>query len=602
MARQPQLLDRWGNPIERKVLTTEVAAATLGGVRSPLPGYPADGLNPLRLAQILREADAGDPLRYLELAEVIEERDLHYLGVLSTRKRSVAQIEISVEAGSDDPLDQSIAEMVRDWLARDELADELFDILDAIGKGYSFTEILWDTSEGQWMPRWLEWRDPRWFRPARKDLTTPLLIDDNGQEVPLPGGKFIHAVIRGKSGLPVRSGLARVASWAWMFKAFTQRDWSIFAQTYGQPLRLGKWAPGASEADKDTLFRAVANIAGDCAAIIPESMSIEFVETGSVGSSVDLYERRADWLDRQISKAVLGQTTTTDAVSGGHAVAQEHRQVQEDIERADARALAGILNRDLVRPWVQLEYGPREHYPRIVIARPEAEDLDRLARSLGVLVPLGLKLRFGTDEVVTTLLLNFVVLMFVSMMIEGPMKDPLAFGWPQSVPVPDNTLLGKLVARTRLHAGLMIALALAVAVWWVQARTVFGMRSRAAGLNARAAAFAGVPLGRTLAMVACLSGGLAGLAGAIEVMGVKGYVTTDLSPNYGYSGIVIAMLANLNPIGVIGAALFSAVMFVGADSMSRALGVPSYIADVTVALSLLTMLIALFFTQYRIRR
>ena len=110
-----------------------------------------------------------------------------------------------------------------------------------------------------------------------------------------------------------------------MFKAFTQRDWSIFAQTYGQPLRLGKWAPGASEADKDTLFRAVANIAGDCAAIIPESMSIEFVETGSVGSSVDLYERRADWLDRQISKAVLGQTTTTDAVSGGHAVAQEHR-------------------------------------------------------------------------------------------------------------------------------------------------------------------------------------------------------------------------------------------------------------------------------------
>ena len=104
MARQPQLLDRWGNPIERKVLTTEVAAATLGGVRSPLPGYPADGLNPLRLAQILREADAGDPLRYLELAEVIEERDLHYLGVLSTRKRSVAQIEISVEAGSDDPL------------------------------------------------------------------------------------------------------------------------------------------------------------------------------------------------------------------------------------------------------------------------------------------------------------------------------------------------------------------------------------------------------------------------------------------------------------------------------------------------------------------
>ncbi|REC55052.1 ABC transporter permease [Rhodosalinus sediminis] len=225
-----------------------------------------------------------------------------------------------------------------------------------------------------------------------------------------------------------------------------------------------------------------------------------------------------------------------------------------------------------------------------------------LAGTLLLLVPVTLKLRFGVDEVVTTLLLNFVAILFVSMMIEGPLRDPLAFGWPQSMPAPDAALLPKLLERTRLHAGLLIALALAVAVWWVQARTVFGMRARAAGLNARAAGFAGVPLARTLALVGCLSGGLAGLAGAIEVLGVKGYVTTDLSPNYGYSGIVIAMLANLNALGVIAAALFSAVMFVGADSMSRALGIPSYIADVTVALSLLTMLVAIFLTQYRVRR
>ena len=219
-----------------------------------------------------------------------------------------------------------------------------------------------------------------------------------------------------------------------------------------------------------------------------------------------------------------------------------------------------------------------------------------------LLLPLGLRLKFGVDEVVTTLLLNFVAVLFVSLMIEGAMKDPLAFGWPQSVPVPEAAELPRLMARSRLHAGLLIALAMAVVVWWLQSRTVFGMRARAAGLNPRAAAFAGVPLGRTLVAVACLSGGLAGLAGAIEVMGVKGYVTTDLSPSYGYSGIVIAMLAHLNPIGVIGAALFSAVMFVGADSMSRALSIPSYIADVTVSLSLLTMLVAIFLAQYRIRR
>jgi phage gp29-like protein len=395
MARTPQLLDRWGNPVRRQNLSTEVAAPTLGGIRSPISGYPGDGLNPIRLAHILRAADQGDPIEYLELAETIEERDPHYLGVLGTRKRSVSQIEVTVEAASDDPEDVEIADMVRDWLKRDELTDDLFHILDCIGKGYSFTEILWDASEGQWQPARLERRDPRHFRFARHDLATPMLIDHHGQEVPLEPFHFIYANIPAKSGLALRSGLARVASWGWMFKAFTQRDWAIFTQTYGQPLRVGKWHQGATEDDKNTLFRAVANIAGDCAAIIPDTMSLDFIESKNVGSSSDHYKARADWLDQQISKAVLGQTATTDAIAGGHAVGQEHRQVQEDIETADARALAGILNRDLIRPWVMLERGPRRKYPRIKIERPKVEDIAGMTSALGKLVPLGLKVQMS---------------------------------------------------------------------------------------------------------------------------------------------------------------------------------------------------------------
>jgi simple sugar transport system permease protein len=225
-----------------------------------------------------------------------------------------------------------------------------------------------------------------------------------------------------------------------------------------------------------------------------------------------------------------------------------------------------------------------------------------LAGMVLLLIPLWLRLRFSVDEVVTTLLLNFVAVLFVSMLIDTVLKDPTAFGWPQSQSVADAATLPKLLTRSRLHLGLVIAVALAIILHFVQSRTVFGMQSRAAGLNPSGAVFAGVPLGRTLVIVACISGGLAGLAGAVEVMGVKGYVTTDLSPGYGYSGIVVAMLANLNPLGVVLAALFTATMFVGADGMSRAMGIPSYIADVTVALSLLTMLVALFFTQYRISR
>lgn len=398
MARQPQILDRWGRALKRADLTKPLTdGARVGSVRSPLTGYPADGLTPDRLGRILKEADSGEPVRYLELAEAIEERDPHYVGVLGTRRRSVSQIEITVKEAEDVPGGDKQADMIRAWLDRDELSSELFDILDAIGKGYSFTEIVWNTSEGQWMPDRLEYWDPRFFRFARTDLRTPLMIDENGAEQEVPAFRFIQANIQAKSGLPLRSGLARIAAWSWMFKAYTQRDWAIFTQTYGQPLRVGKWRAGASEEDKDTLFRAVANIAGDCAAVIPEDMLIEFVQSPNLGAAASLYKDRADWLDQQISKAVLGQTATTDAIAGGHAVGREHRQVQEDIERADAKALAAILNRDLIRPWIDLEYGPQTAYPKIVIAQPEQEDLAQLATAVDTLVNLGLEV--DQDEI-----------------------------------------------------------------------------------------------------------------------------------------------------------------------------------------------------------
>jgi phage gp29-like protein len=392
---RPVLYGPDGLPIKHEVLTQEIARPSLASIRSPLSGYPGDGLNPVRLAHILKEADQGDPMRYCELAETIEERDMHYVGVLATRKRSVAQLDITVDAASDDPEHVKHADMVRAWLNRDELQDEIFDMLDAIGKGISFTEIVWDTSMGQWVPSKLIWRDPRWFRFDYNDLATPLLRTNEG-DVPLAPFKFVTTVIRAKSGIPIRAGIARVAAWAWMFKAFTLRDWAIFTQTYGQPIRVGKYPVGSTSGDKDTLFNAVANIAGDCAAIIPEGMNIEFIQAQNTGQGSDLYRNRADWFDQQVSKAILGQTATTDAIAGGHAVGQEHRKVQEDIERADAKSLASVLNRDLVKNWVDLEHGPQQQYPRLRIGREAEEDLQQTIDGVVKLVPLGLKVGMST--------------------------------------------------------------------------------------------------------------------------------------------------------------------------------------------------------------
>ena len=145
------------------------------------------------------------------------------------------------------------------------------------------------------------------------------------------------------------------------------------------------------------------------------------------------------------------------------------------------------------------------------------------------------------------------------------------------------------------------SLAAALALWALLRFTTTGFEIRAVGANARAAAFAGMPVGRVTLKVALLSGALAGLAGAVEVAGRAGYVTLDMSPGYGYSGIVIAMLAALHPLGVVAAAVFVAGILVGADSMSRAVVVPTYIADVIVAASLIAVLVATLLTHYRVR-
>ncbi len=224
-----------------------------------------------------------------------------------------------------------------------------------------------------------------------------------------------------------------------------------------------------------------------------------------------------------------------------------------------------------------------------------------LAGGLMMVVPTVLKQRFGADEVVITLLLNFVVILFVQMLIEGPLKDPLAMGWPQSVPQVAEAKFDKLVPRLRMHWGLVIGLASALLLWFIVKKTVLGFEIKAVGENKAAARFAGIPVDKTMLKVALISGGLAGLAGVSEVAGVKGYLSADLSPGFGYSGIVVAMLAGLSPIGAVLAAFFIAAVFVGADSMSRATGISSYIADLVVALSLLCVLVGSFFLRFRLR-
>lgn len=396
-------------PIEQAMtLTAQVAAPALGSARSILSGHPADGLTPDRLAVLLRAAEDGDAESYLELAEQMEERDLHYLSVLGTRKRQVAQLPITVEAASDAPDHQAHAELIREFLSRDTLESELFDILDAIGKGFSVTEIIWETAVVPWLPKRLVWRDPRWFEFDRIDgETIRLKGQPSGGAQGMAGGgmtrtpvasfqfKFIQHVHAAKSGLAIRGGFARAVAWCYLFKNYGLKDWVAFCEIYGLPFRIGKYEPGASEDDIRKLMQAVAGVGTDAAAVMPKSMEVNFVDGKSTGAA-DLYEKLCDYLDRQISKAVLGQTATTDADTGGLGSGKEHGDVRADIERADAKLLAATLQRDLVVPIIQLNFGEQALYPRIKIGREESHDTAAMSAALAQLVPHGLKVGMST--------------------------------------------------------------------------------------------------------------------------------------------------------------------------------------------------------------
>jgi ABC-type uncharacterized transport system permease subunit len=218
-----------------------------------------------------------------------------------------------------------------------------------------------------------------------------------------------------------------------------------------------------------------------------------------------------------------------------------------------------------------------------------------------LIVPVLLKTHLKVDEVVTTLLLNFIILLFVSFLIEGPWKDPMAMGWPQAASIIDEGVIPAMLAKGRLHYGFVFAIVAAILIWAFMRFTVWGYEIKAVGLNASAAAFSGISINKTIIRTAMISGGLAGLAGVNEVAGLKGYLTLDLSPGFGYTGIAVAMLAQLHPLAIIPAALFLSGIYVGSDAMSRAMNIPTYIADVIVGMSVLAILVSVMLSKYKIR-
>lgn len=385
--------DLHGRPLKREQLTERVAGPSVTGVRSVLTGHPAQNLNPARLASILRQAEAGDAMAYLELAEEMEEKDLHYLAVLGKLKEAVAQEPIRVEAANDSAEARRDADLLEMFLQRDELQDEIVDMMDAAGKGWSVTEIVWDTSKTPWMPVALERVDQRFMEFDQTDAHTLRLKAENGGLEDLAAAKFIIHRAPKKSGTTVRGGIARAAAWHYMFKNYSWKDWVSFLETYGMPVRLGRYDNGETEENKRILLNALAQLGSDAAAMFPKTMEVEFVNAAAGAAPSALWMELIDKCDEYLSKVVLGQTNTTDAKSGGLGSGQAnvHKDVEDTIIRAHCRRLAVTLKRDLVVPLIRLNHGPRDKYPKLVIGREDPVDVAAITEAAAKLVPMGVR-------------------------------------------------------------------------------------------------------------------------------------------------------------------------------------------------------------------
>jgi phage gp29-like protein len=202
-----------------------------------------------------------------------------------------------------------------------------------------------------------------------------------------------------KTGIPIRGGLARLVAASYVCKSFTLKDWLAFAEVFGMPIRVGKFGPKATEEDIGILVSAVANLGTDAAAVIPDTMKIEFEESVNAAGGGVLFQALAKYLDEGVSKAVLGQTSSADSGAsglGGGQRAKLHGDVKTDIRDDDANKCARTLCRDWVRPIVDLNFGRRERYPRVRIALKEPDDLVSLSQALPPFLDRGLKIPAAT--------------------------------------------------------------------------------------------------------------------------------------------------------------------------------------------------------------
>lgn len=364
--------------------------------------YPSAGLTPSKLAAILREADDGSLSTAMQLFEEMEEKDAHLYSVANTRRLALTGLDWQIVSAADvrRDIDRTLADQAathcRDVLTRlESLDDNLQHLALALGRNVAVSEIVWDVVDGELQP--VELVPVDFARLVFDELDQlRILTDEQPDEgIAPPPNKFIIHTPHSVSGHPQRGGLLRVTALAYLAKNLSLKDWLIFAEVFGMPIRVARYEPSASAEEKRELLTMLESLGSNAAGIFSRAVELQIVEANR-GTAGPPYEKLLEFLNREMSKAWLGQTLTTDVSGqrGSLAATQVQDEVRKDILADDLRKEGRTIRRDLLGPITRLRFGDRAPVPffcrrprRPTDARELADILDVAVNQLGVSVP-----------------------------------------------------------------------------------------------------------------------------------------------------------------------------------------------------------------------
>jgi phage gp29-like protein len=409
-----KLFESLGLGRKKRSLTDNVSVVSILDTSST---YPSKGLTPERLATLLREADSGDVTRQMELFEEMLEKDAHLFSLFQRRRLRVAGRSYEIIPASEDAKDVEIASEAREMISRLKgWSSAVSDLLDAVPKGFSVLQLQWAVNGDRYdivQLRHIHQKkfrfgsmtdldgDPEQLRllieprqlEAFRAMVSPGALSDasvNGLPLdvdPLFRRRFAVLIAKSRSGSPARTSLLRTCVYAFLFKNYDVKWWVQFAEIL-LGFKVGKYDPNET-GQIDTLKQALRGLSMDSTAVISKNSEIEFKEMLGKASSHQVYKELKEWCNEEMSKAVLGHSRSSDATPGALGQETSAQDASQELVEADALLLDETISDEILRPWVEMNYGPQEKYPYYKTRVEPEEDLVEKANLIVLLQRAG---------------------------------------------------------------------------------------------------------------------------------------------------------------------------------------------------------------------